>query len=116
MDICKYAIGQILTAKRDLKVEKAMSGEIVEVKKDSKVIIGADKLAHHWDGSIVQPLAKDIVVEGYDASGLATWIAHILLQEVPCLADVIEDYDINVEDFQQTIESALEEVGFYEKL
>ena len=41
MDICKYAIGQILTAKRDLKVEKAMSGEIVEVKKDSKVIIGA---------------------------------------------------------------------------
>lgn len=112
MDICKYAIGQILTAKHDIKVEKAMSGETVEVKKDSKVIIGADKLAHHWDGNLVQPLAKDIVVEGYDASGLATWIAYILLHEVPMLADVIEDYDINAEDIESAIESALEEVGF----
>lgn len=112
MDICKYAIGQILTAKHDIKVEKAMSGEIVEVKKDSKVIIGADKLAHHWDGSMVQPLSKDIVVEGYDASGLATWIAYILLHEVPMLGDLIEDYDISAEDIESTIESALEEVGF----
>ena len=42
-----YKIGQILTSTEDVEIEKALSGEKVIIPKGNKVIIGADKLAHH---------------------------------------------------------------------
>lgn len=43
----KYKIGQILISNQDVEVEKALSGEKVVIPKGNKIIIGADKLAHH---------------------------------------------------------------------
>lgn len=43
----EYKIGQILTSKFDTEVELALSGEKVKIPKGNKIIIGADKFAHH---------------------------------------------------------------------
>ena len=61
----KYKIGQILTSNQDVEVEKALSGEKVVIPKGNKIIIGADKLAHHLRTGMIQPLGT-AEVEGYD--------------------------------------------------
>ena len=53
-----YKIGQILTSTEEVEIEKALSGEKVKIPKDNKVIIGADKLAHHIRNGFIQPLAE----------------------------------------------------------
>lgn len=106
-----YKVGQLLVAKNDIPIEMALSGETKVVRKGSKVIIGADKLAHHFDGCI-QSLSKDTTVEGHDATGLAEWIMNCLHNAIPCLTEALEDYEVNAEEVQSAIESALEEVGF----
>lgn len=106
-----YKVGQLLVANRDIPIEMALSGETKVVRKGSKVIIGADKLAHHFDGCI-QSLSQDATVEGHDATGLAEWIMYCLHNAIPCLTEALEDYDVNAEEVQSAIESALEEVGF----
>ena len=106
-----YKIGQLFVVKSDIPVEMALSGETKVVRKGSKVIIGADKLAHHFDGCI-QPLSKDAIVEGHDATGLAEWITYCLYNAIPWLTEALEDYDVNAEEVQSAIEGALEEIGF----
>lgn len=54
----EYKIGQILTSTEDVEVEKALSNEKVIIPKGNKVIIGADKLAHHIRNGMMQPLAE----------------------------------------------------------
>lgn len=108
-----YKVGQLLVAKSDIPIELALSGETKVVRKGSKVIIGADKLAHHFDDGCIQPLPKDAIVEGHDATGLAEWIMYCLHDAIPCLSEALEDYDVNAEEVHSAIESALEEVGFY---
>ena len=106
-----YKVGQLFVVKSDIPVEMALSGETKVVRKGSKVIIGADKLAPHVDGCI-QPLSKDAIVEGHDATGLAEWITYCLYNAIPWLTEALEDYDVNAEEVQSAIEGALEEVGF----
>ena len=73
----EYKIGQILTSKTDQVVEKALTDEKVTVPKGNKVIIGADKLAHHIKTGMIQPLTDDIEVKGYDTTGLAEYLFEI---------------------------------------
>lgn len=106
----KYKIGQWLTAKKDIELEKALSGEVVKIPKGNKIIIGADKFGHHPNG-MIQPVADDVIVEGYDAGGLAVWIYRCLRCQFE-IERMIEDEDMNIQDFVEAIESALEEIGF----
>lgn len=106
-----YKVGQVLTANRDILIEKALSGETKVIPKGSNVIVGADNLAHHFDGCI-QSLSKDAIVEGYDAEGLAGWITYCLHSAIPCLAEALEYYDVDLDEVQSAITSALEEIGF----
>lgn len=107
-----YKVGQLFVVKSDIPIEMALSGETKVVRKGSKVIIGADKLAHHFDGCI-QPLSKDATVEGYDATGLAEWIMYCLHNEIPYLTEDLGDYEVSAGEVKYAIESALKEVGFY---
>lgn len=106
----KYKIGQILISSRDVEVEKALSGEKVIIPKGNKIIIGADKLAHHIRNGMIQSLADDAEVEGYDASGIAEYIYICLKAHLP-VDEWMEYYEISKDNIVEEIECALDEIG-----
>lgn len=107
----KYKVGQILTSKEDVEVEKALSGEKVIIPKGNKIIIGADKLAHHIRTGMMQPLSEEPEIQGYDASGIAEYL-YIYLRNHFEIDEMLEGYDDTKERFMEEIEYALEEIGF----
>lgn len=109
----KYRIGQVLVSKEDMTLETALLHRKVEIKKGSKVIIGADKLGHHFSGEIMQPLPKDAVVENYSANGIAEWIMHDLMNRsaIP-MKEMLEEFEIDADSVRYEIAEALWELGF----
>lgn len=107
----EYKIGQILTSNQDVEVEKALSGEKVIIPKGNKVIVGADKLAHHIRDGMIQTFAEGTEIKDYDASGLAEYL-YIYLRNHFYIDDMLEEYDDTKERFIEEIEYALEEIGF----
>ncbi len=105
-----YKIGQILVSSEDVEVRKALSDEKVIVPKGNKVIIGADKLAHHIRTGMIQPIG-DAEVKGYDSGGLAEYLAMVLMARLP-IAEMLEDYDLDEKAFKNEIEYALDDIGF----
>lgn len=103
-----YKIGQMLTVSKDIELG-GFWGEKKLVKKGAKIWIGADKLAHHRDGSI-QPLAVDSTVEGYDDKGITERIFAQLVTEFP-LQEFCEENEIDSEEIKTSIEWALNELG-----
>lgn len=74
-------------------------------------VVGADGNMHYSNGA-VEPLDSHMIVEGYDAQGLAWWIVNRLLKEYPILEGAVEDYGETIDDIEHTIMEALEDVGF----
>jgi hypothetical protein len=107
-----YKIGEILISNREVTVEKCISGEKVVLPKGNKAIIGADHLAHHIKTGAIQTLAKDIEVKGYDREGLAEWIFDYMSTRLPIL-EIETEFDLTDAVIRQTIDDALEEIGFY---
>ena len=107
----QYKVGQILTSKRETELETAIYGTKVKVPAGNKVIIGADKLAHHIRNGMIQPIAKDIKVDGYDVEGLAEYLMIYLKNRYP-LEEFFEEYDVDENGFREEIEFALDEIGF----
>lgn len=101
-----YKIGQILTAHCDVELETFFGKEIL--KKGSKVIIGADKLAHHFNGKI-QPMGENDRIKGYDHEGIAEYIMMHLKRELP-LTDMMDDYGVKEKEMLNAIEYALYEI------
>lgn len=106
----KYKVGQILTSNTDVVVKKALSGEKVTIPKGNRIIIGADKFAHHIRNGMIQPLTNDAEVEGYDASGISEYIYICLKAHLP-VTEWMEDYEISKDDIVEEIECALDEIG-----
>lgn len=107
--MAEYKIGQILVFKKDVKVEKALSNEIVVIPKESKAIIGADNLAHHLSNDMMQPLG-DAEVSGYDAAGLAKYLIMSLKSHFP-IDEMLENYDIEEKELMDEIKYALNDIG-----
>lgn len=107
----EYKIGQILTSKEDVEVEKALSGDKVVIPKGNQIIIGADKLAHHIRNEMIQPLGENIEVKGYDAAGLAEYIYKKIRNQFE-IDEMLENYDDTKERFIEEIEYALDDIGF----
>lgn len=106
-----YKIGQILTSNRDIEVERELSGEKVVIPKGSKIIIGADKLAHHLRDGTIQPLAENIEVKGYDTNGISEFIFKFISNQLPLL-EMLEYREVDKEEFRYEIENSLKEIGF----
>lgn len=106
-----FKIGQIVTANQDIKVEKALSGDVVTIKKGSKIIIGADNFAHYFSTGMIQPISKAVKIEGYDTEGLAGYLFDYLKFQFP-LDEFCENYDVSDRSFKDDIACALEEIGF----
>lgn len=107
----KYQIGQLLTVKVDTEIEKELSGEKVKISKGNKIIIGADKLAHHFRDGYIQPLQKDDEVDGYDCKGIAEYL-YMCLKNHFEIDEMLEDYDDTKERFIEELENALGDIGF----
>lgn len=107
----EYKIGQILTSKEDVEVEKALSGEKVVIPKGNKIIIGADRFAHHIRNGMIQPLREDAKVEGYDARGIAEYL-YMKLNGYFEIDELLESYDFVKQDFINEIECYLSDIGF----
>lgn len=109
----EYMIGQILKAKKDFEITKALSGEKVVIPEGTEVIIGADNLVHHISNGMIQTLSESDVVKGYDAEGIAKWIVRCLSLYMP-LKEMLESCDREELELTAEIESALYEIGFFE--
>ena len=107
----EYKIGQILTSNQDVEVERALSEEKVTIPKGTKIIIGADNLAHHIKNGMMQPLGNNIVVKGYDTEGIAEYLYTYLRCHFE-IDEMLEGYDDTKERFIEEIGFALEEIGF----
>lgn len=110
----KYNIGQILTSTEDIEVEKGFSGDKEVIPKGNKVIIGADKLAHHIRNGCIQRLSDDIEVVGYSADGIAEYLYIWMRNHFP-IDEMLESYDDTKENLIDSIAEALYELGFYEE-
>lgn len=107
----QYKIGQILTTTREVELKTFLSGKMVKIPAGNKVIIGADKLAHHIYNGMIQPISEEIEIKGYDANGLAEYLAFYLKNRYP-LEEFFEDYGIEESDFKEELEFAFDEIGF----
>lgn len=107
----EYKIGQILTSNCDVEIEKALSAEKVIIPKGSKIIVGADKFAHHLRNGMIQPFAEGTEIKGYDTNGLAEYL-YMYLRNHFEIDEILEGYDDTKERFIEEIEYALEEIGF----
>ena len=109
--MAEYKIGQILTSKEDVEVEKALSGEKVVIPKGNKIIIGADGFAHHIKNGMIQPLQKGSEVKGYDSNGIAEYLYMALRCCLP-LDEMLENFDITERELIEQIEYCLDDIGF----
>lgn len=107
----KYRIGQILTSKVETELKLALSEDTVVVPKGNKVIVGADKFAHHIRTGRIQPFPEGAEIEGYDGNGIAEYIYIYSRNHFP-IDEMLEDYDDTKERFIEEIEYALDEIGF----
>ena len=107
----EYKVRQILTSKEDVEVEKALSGEKVTIPKGNKIIIGADKLAHHIRTGMMHPLPEDSEIHGYDASGIAEYLYTYLRNHFE-IDEMLEEYEDTKERFMEEIEYTLKKISF----
>lgn len=107
-----YNIGQVLTANRDIEIERCF-GTKDAIKKGTRIYIGADNFAHHIDGTI-QPLTENAEVKGYSVSGLADFIWTYIRTFTPIDEYVLKEYDETPDCVKSVIMDALEELGFYD--
>ena len=98
-----------MTATEDVKKEKTLSGEKMIIPKGNKIIIGADKLAHHIRNGFIQPLAEGTTVEGYDTIGIAEYLYTHLRNYYP-LDEMLDENGIDRLDFEDEIKCALDEI------
>lgn len=108
-ELNKYKIGQILTSKEEVVLEKGISGEKVVIPKGNRIMIGADKLAHHLKNGCIQPLPEDAEVKGYDTESIASVIYDWLNRRFNLQEDMLDDYEIEKQEFIDEIEYALSE-------
>jgi len=112
MDKKIYNIGQVLTATKDIELERVF-GTKETVKKGTKIYIGVDNFAHHRDGTI-QPLGEHTEIKGYSVSGLAEFIWLYIRNNTPVNEELLEDYDETPDCIKEAIMDALEELGMYD--
>lgn len=105
-----YKIGQILTSNQDVEVEKLFGGTVV-IPKGNQIIIGAKGYAYHLRNGMMQPLAEEDKVEGYDTEGIAEFLYRYLRMDFP-IDEMLEDYDETADSFKKCISEALDELDF----
>ena len=107
-----YNIGQVITANRDIEIERYLGTKDI-IKKGTKIYIGADNFAHHNDGTI-RPLWDYTKVNGHSVNGLAEFIWLYIRNNTPVDEDLLKEYDETSDCIKEAIMDALEELGMYD--
>lgn len=110
----EFSIGDVFEVTEDYKAEAVLSNEGVPIPKGEKIIIGADKLAHHIGSGMISPIGEASTVKGYNAEGIAKYICLFLRAHFAFdLDEMLEGYDLTMNELADEIQYALEEIGFY---
>lgn len=110
----EFRIGDVFEVTEDYKAKLVLSDEEETIPKGEKVIIGADKLAHHIGSGMISPIGEDSTVEGHNAEGIAKYICLFLRSHLAFdLDEMLDEYDHTINDLADEIQYALEEIGFY---
>lgn len=104
--MAEYKIGEVFKISEDVELKTAITNEPKLIKKGTKIVIGADRLAHHVYSGIIQPLEKDSIVKGYNSYGIAKVICMILEHDFS-LSDMLSDNSIDEDDFIESIAECL---------
>lgn len=102
-------IGQIFVNNEDQVLESCL-GNKRTVPAGSKIIIGADGMAHFIKSGMVQKLGDDLKVKGYDTEGITEYLWMWLNTQFP-LEDALQGYEVSKKAFTGEIEDALDELG-----
>lgn len=123
-----YKMGQILILKEETEVELEnfeekrkvpddtkkidfVSKEKIKIPAGNKIIVGADKMAHHMSIGLTQPISGKIEISGYDPGGIAEYLISYLENEYP-MEELFEHCGIERNDFRDAFEFALNKIGF----
>ena len=108
----KYKVGEVLVSKDNQTLYKGLSNTPVVIPQGNKVIIGADRLAHHLRDNMIQPLNREAEISGIVSNGIVDMIYKYLAINLP-LSEMLADYEITPKEFQGCMYEALEEIGIY---
>lgn len=110
----EFSIGDVFEVTETYKGKSVLSNEEVTIPEGEKIIIGADKLAHHIGSGMISPIEEDSTIEGHNAKGIAKYICLFLRAHLAFdLDEMLEGYDFTMNDLVDEIQYALEEIGFY---
>lgn len=110
----KFSIGDVFEVTEDYKTKTVLSNEEVTISDGEKIIIGADKLAHHISNGMISLIGETSTIEGYNAEGIAKYICLFLRVHFAFdLDEMLEEYDLTINELADEIKYALEEIGFY---
>lgn len=112
-DVVSLRMGEILVAKENLTAEVEGSKRKEIISKGSMAIIGFDKRLHHYNGNTSSLDEEAVKLEGYCASGLASYICDKLKTKIP-LEDMLESYEIPEINLIDEIAFILMEIGMTE--
>lgn len=63
----EFSIGDVFEVTETYKGKSVLLNEEVTILKGEKIIIGADKLAHHISSGKISPIGEDSTVDGHNA-------------------------------------------------
>jgi hypothetical protein len=107
----KNKIGQIVTVKEDFEIETAIGGKKLQVKEGDKGFVDSRGFIHYTSGKARGKIQvfKDCEVKGYAHNDIASLIFKRLNCEVNLL-EMLEDNDIDQNDFTDLIEDILMDI------
>ena len=100
----EFSIGDVFEVTETYKGKSVLLNEEVTILKGEKIIIGADKLAHHISSGMISPIGKDSTVEGYNAEGIAKYICLFLRSHLAFdIDEMLEGYDFTMNELADEI-------------
>lgn len=105
--------GQVLITNQDIKLQEVETGKEIIIKEGSKAIVGFDDILHYYNGSC-QEISEEIEISGISPNGLAEFVIDCLVSRFP-VNEMLEDFQIPIDDFHKTIVEALNGIGIYEE-
>lgn len=109
----KYKAGQMVTLGKQIELENAITKEKVIIEPGATGFVTASGFVHitgpseHF-GNVIK-LNNDCIVDGHDTTAIAKRIAMTTFGRYN-LDDLLDDYEIDYDDFQDTIEGVLIDV------
>lgn len=104
-------IGQKLVVQENYEISTCISNTNLQVKKGDVGFIDANGMIHYLSGQARGKIHNiaDVEVKGYDIENIAELIFRQLKSDFH-INDILEDYDIDVREFKDSIEDILSEI------